>query len=136
MGESVNIMILKVWAVPGIKVPPPNERTLKILMSPELGNTDKLTVLASIIPAGGTTGLHTHDVDEFMYVVSGRGVHVYESKEFPVEVDMLIHAPAGIRHEVKNTGDETIKLVCFFVPPLKPTGYLEKAVEAAKEAKK
>lgn len=125
-------MIVKVWAVPGVKVPPPNERLLKLLMSPELGNTDKLTALASLIPPNGTTGVHTHDVDEFMYVASGRGIHLSEDKEFPLEPDMIIYAPAGTSHEVRNTGDEMIKLICFFVPPLKLTGYLEKALEAVK----
>ncbi len=129
-------MIVKVWEVPGYKVPPPNERLLKILMSPELGNTDKATVLVSMIPPGGTTGLHTHEVDEFMYVASGRGTQTIEGKQLPVEPDTLIFAPADVPHEIKNTGDDMIKLVCFYVPPLKPSPTFQKAIEAAKKALK
>jgi len=125
-------MIAKVWEVKGYKVPPPTERTLKMLFSPELGNTDKVTVLASLIPPGGTTGLHSHDVDEIIYIASGRGIHVEGDEEHPVEPDMVLYAPAKIAHEVRNTGDETIKLICVFVPPLKPSEVIMKAVEAAK----
>ena len=128
-------MIIKIWEVPGAKVPPPTERTLKVIMSPELGNAENVTVLISLIPPGGTTGLHTHDVDEYMYVASGRGLHVTDREETPIEPDVVISAKAGEPHEVRNTGDEMIKLVCFFVPPLKPKGYLEKAVEVAKSCK-
>jgi len=35
---------------------------------------------------------------------------------------------AGVTHEVRNTGDETLKL---FSPQLEPTGTYEKAIEAA-----
>lgn len=127
-------MIVKVWEVKGYKVPPPTERTLKMLFSPELGNADKVTVLASLIPPGGTTGLHTHDVDEIIYIASGRGIHVEGDKEHPVEPDMVLYAPAKAAHEIRNTSDETIKLICVFVPPLKPSEVIMKAIKAAKES--
>ena len=126
-------MIAKIWEVKGYKAPPPpTERTLKILFSPELGTTDKVTVLASFIPPGGTTGLHSHDVDEIIYIASGRGVYVEGDKEHPVEPDVVLYAPAKVAHEVRNTGDETIKLLCVYVPPVKPSEVIMKAIEAAK----
>ncbi|MFQ6077027.1 MAG: cupin domain-containing protein [Candidatus Bathyarchaeia archaeon] len=126
-------MIKKVWKVPGARVPPPNERTLKVLASPEVTKTENLTLLLSLISPGSTTGSHTHDVDEFMYMVSGRGEGTVEGEVFPLTPDVLLFAPAGAGHEIKNTGDETLKIFCVFTPPLKPTGYIAKAVEAAKK---
>lgn len=127
-------LFIKGWQVPGVEVPPPNKRFLKVVMSPEVTGTQQLTLLYSIIGPGYTTGVHTHDVDEFQYVATGRGESTVGEEKSLVEMDTVIHAPAGVSHEVRNTGDETLKLICFFVPPLKPAGYFEKAIEAAKKA--
>lgn len=126
-------MIKEVWKVPGFRVPQPNERTLKVLASPEVTETGNVTLLVSLIPPGSTTGPHTHDVYEFMYMVSGRGEGTVEGDVFSLTPDVLLFAPAGAVHEVRNTGDETLKVFCVFTPPLKPTGYVARAVEAAKK---
>ncbi len=116
-----NRYIIKTWEVPGVKVPKPNERILKVLFSPFVGNK-QLTLLISLVDPNSTTGLHDHDVDEYMYVVSGHGIAINLEENIEVEVhpDMLVYAPAKTKHEMKNTSDETLKLVCIYVPPLKP----------------
>jgi mannose-6-phosphate isomerase-like protein (cupin superfamily) len=117
----------------GVKVPAPNERILKVLLSPELGSTDKFTLLLSIISPGNTTGLHTHDVDEIMYVATGRGECIVGEEKGEFKEDTVLFAPKLVKHEVKNVGDETLKLVCFYIPPVKPTGYFAEATNKAKE---
>ena len=128
-------VFIKGWQVPGVEVPPPNKRLLKVLMSPEVNGTHDLTLLFSLIPPGSTTGVHTHEGVEIQYVATGRGESTVGDEKSSVEPDTIIHAPAGISHEVRNTGDETLKLVCFFIPPLEPTGYFEKAIQAAKQSR-
>jgi len=110
-----------------------NERILKVLACPELGASGDVTVLASIISPAGGTGLHTHKVDEYMYVATGSGQSICEGKVEEVTPDSLIFAPKDVEHEIKNTGDETLKLFCVYVPSLKLSGYLEEAVIAAKD---
>lgn len=127
-------MIIKGWDVEGYKVAPPTERVLKVLMSPEVTDTSQLTALLSIITPGSTTGLHMHETDEFMYVVTGRGEAIIAGRKAAIEPDMLVHAPAKVMHEMKNTGAETLKLFCVYSPPLKPRLHFEKAVEAAKDS--
>jgi len=129
-------MVLNVSEISGVKVPVPNERVLKVLMCPELGNVEGLTILVSIIMPGSTTGLHTHDVDEYMYVVTGRGESIAEGESSPVESDSVIFAPKGVEHEVRSTSEETLKLFCVYVPALKPAGYFEKAIEAGRRNKR
>jgi len=119
--------------VPGFKVPSPNERVLKVISSPELGSQEDMTLLLSIISAGNTTGLHTHESTETMYVLSGRGVGTISGKTGEVKVDTVLVAPKGVLHEVRNTGDETLKLVCVYLPALKPSGNFEKAIDIAKQ---
>jgi len=126
-------LIFKCWEIPGVKVPAPNERVLTVIMSPEVTNTKQLTLLTSIISPGYTTGTHKHDVDEFMYVATGRGEFIEEGQGKPFEPDSLLFGPANKEHEVKNTGKETLKLICFYSPPLKPVGFFENAVQSAKK---
>jgi len=124
--------IYRVWETPGVTVPPPNERVLKVILSPEVTGTKDLTLLISIIKPYSTTGVHTHNQDEIMYVATGMGEMLESEKRTRVQPDMVLVASTGVSHEVKNTGDETLKLICFFSPPLKPGGAYEKAIEAAK----
>ena len=120
--------------VPGFCVPSPNERVLKVVFSPELGNSENVTVLLSIVaPRTGTTGLHTHESTEIMYVVGGRGIATIGDRTKEIGVDTVLVAGSRVLHEVKNKGDDTLKLVCFFVPALKPTENVKKAIELARD---
>lgn len=125
--------IFEIWKVRGIKILKPCERTLKIVMSPETTDTKELTYLVSIIPSNSTTCSHAHDVNEIMYVASGRGDCIIGGRKSTVQSDSVIFAPKKVEHEIKNTGEETLKLICVFFPPLKPVDHIRDAIEAAKE---
>jgi mannose-6-phosphate isomerase-like protein (cupin superfamily) len=129
----VEWLLIEVWKVPGVKVPLPNERVLKVLMSPEVTDTEKLTLLVSLISPHSSTGPHIHDVDEFMYIVTGRGESYCGGERSDIESDVLFYAPAKVQHEVRNTGEETMKLFCIFSPPMRPQGFFEEATKLAKE---
>ena len=119
--------------VDGVKAPQPNERILKVVLSPQIGNISNCTVLISIISPGNGTGMHKHDVDEIMYVASGRGVGEVLDEVMELREDVIVFSPKDVEHQVKNTGNETLKLVCFFTPPLKPEGYFKEAISKAKQ---
>ena len=123
--------VVEGWKIPGVKVPPPNERILKVLVSPETGGSKHTSILFSIISPRSTTGLHVHDSsDECMYVATGRGTYICGSERTPIAPDVVLIAKSGEEHEIRNESDETMKLVAIFCPPLKPTGYIEKALQA------
>lgn len=120
------------WEYPSVKADPPNTRFLKIIMSPEVNSYDKATVLFSHIPPGSTTGMHTHETDEIMYVV-GRGEAQVGEETVPLETDSVIFAPGGVEHECRNTsGTETLKLFCVYIPPLKPSPLVEQLIKKTK----
>ena len=123
--------LYSVWDVKGVRVPKPYERVLKIIMSPETTGTEELTLLVSIIPPNSTTGNHTHEGCEIMYIANGRGEFVLEGRRTPVQADQIVYAPERVAHEVRNTGEESLKLICFFYPPLKAEGLIKEATEAA-----
>ena len=130
-------MVIDIPEAKGVEVPEPHNRVLKTLMSPELGNADEHTVLISIIKPGANTGVHEHDADEFMYVATGHGEAVTlengEEKVEEVRPDSLIFAPEGEKHDVKNTGDESLKLFCVYHPALNPSGKFLESIEIQKK---
>jgi len=122
-------LVVDVDKLPGAKVLGENERLLKVVMSPQVGNYDSGTVLISDISPRKGTGMHTHDVDEIMYVASGKGVTICGGKENTIGVGSVILAPEGIEHTVNNTGKEKLRLVCFYVPPMETRGKFKEATE-------
>lgn len=121
--------------VRGVRVSAPYERLLKVCMSPEDGRTKDFTLLVSIISPGSGTNYHCHEESgELIYVVSGYGKATIEGKEFEVGADTAIYAPLGVRHMIRNASDETMKLVCVFVPPLPPQ-YVERAAENGRQVR-
>lgn len=121
--------VVDVEKLPGSKVLGANERLLKAVMSPQVGNYDMGTVVISDISPRKSTGMHTHDMDEIMYVASGEGTTVCGGKENTIGVGSVIFAPKNIEHTANNTGDEKLRLICFFVPPLEPRGNFKEATE-------
>ena len=74
-------------------------------------------VLMSLEP-GEDIGLETHeDTDQFFRVEEGKGVVSIDGTETPIESDSGIVVPAGARHNVMNTGTQTMKLYTIYAPP-------------------
>lgn len=95
------------------------------------------------IPAGGEIGLEVHpDNDQFLRLESGKGlVQMGDSKdnltfEKEAEADFGIFIPAGKWHNVKNNGDEDMKLYSIYSPVHHPFGTVHKTYEEAMEAEK
>ena len=88
------------------------------LMKPEQ-NPD-LTVRAAIIPTGGILPIHTHETSsETFYVLQGHGVLTCDTdEEIPTQAGEVIYAPPGVPHGMRNIGDEDLRLLAIFSPPL------------------
>lgn len=74
-------------------------------------------VLMSLKP-GEEIGEETHkDTDQFFRVEEGKGEVWIDGRKTPIEADMAIVVPAGARHNVRNTGHESLKLYTLYAPP-------------------
>ena len=81
---------------------------------------DNLQLTLMSIPAGEEIGVEVHpDDDQFLHIESGRGV-VQMGKQMdnlnfqqPVFVDSAIFVPAGIWHNIVNTGDIPLNYIRF-----------------------
>src|SRR5512140_3652168 len=78
-------------------------------------------VIMSLRP-GEDIGSEVHDVDQMLYAVKGEGVAVIDGREEPFEKSAILCIPAGITHNVKNTGEEPMKLFTVYAPPQHAAG--------------
>ena len=80
-------------------------------------------VVVMSIPVGGEIGSEVHeDVDQIFTFVSGEGVVILDGEESRVSRDHLVHVPAGVRHNVINTGALDLRLYTVYAPPQHPDG--------------
>lgn len=74
-------------------------------------------VLMSLKP-GEEIGEEVHqDRDQFFRVEEGQGEVVIDGRTTKFESDFAIVVPAGARHNIRNTGDEPLKLYTLYGPP-------------------
>lgn len=93
-------------------------------------------VLMSLRP-GEDIGDEVHgDRDQFFRVEKGKGEVWIDGARTKIESDSAIVVPAGARHNIKNTGDEPLRLYTLYAPPEHADGTVQgtKAdAEAAEE---
>ena len=86
--------------------------TIRVLLGPEVGAPGFVMRFFEIGP-GGQTPLHSHEWEHEMFIVSGRGVCVTEDGETPLEPEDAVFMPGGEKHCFRNTGDETLRVICL-----------------------
>jgi mannose-6-phosphate isomerase-like protein (cupin superfamily) len=73
--------------------------------------------VASMQP-GAIRGNHTHERDEIICIIGGSGVCEIAAggEEIMIEGDLKAYRiKAGIRHTIRNTGNQKFYLVCFYL---------------------
>lgn len=91
------------------------------------GAHTQLTVMC--LQPGEEIGWEAHDhIDQFLRLEQGTGRAEFGSSEdgvdetHEIEDDWAIIVPAGVWHNVVNTGDEPLKLYSLYSPPEHPDG--------------
>jgi len=101
-----------------------NENFRRVIFTTE---HSQLTLM-SLLP-GEDIGMETHaNADQFVRVEAGTGEVVLDGQVQGVMDGSALVIPAGIQHNVVNTGSEPLKLYVFYTSPQHPAG----AVEATK----
>jgi quercetin dioxygenase-like cupin family protein len=78
------------------------------------GTTQSSTIVYEIEP-GGHLGWHTDATEETQYIISGTGeLHVEDGSTYPVGPKSVFVLPTNVRHDLANTGKETLRAVAFF----------------------
>ncbi len=78
-------------------------------------------------------GEEVHDLDQFIRIEDGRGEVILDDESREIEDDYGIVIPAGVKHNVLNTGDKPLKLYSIYSPPEHRDGVVHKTREEAME---
>jgi mannose-6-phosphate isomerase-like protein (cupin superfamily) len=94
-----------------------------------------LQLVVMTLQPGEEIGEEVHeDRDQFFRIEEGSGVIDIDGVENPVEDDIAVIVPAGARHNVRNTSDETLHLYTIYGPPEHKDGIVQ-ATKAEADAR-
>lgn len=79
--------------------------------------SDRLLVgLNSFLP-GQEHALHAHEgMDKVYQVLGGKGHFLLEGRELPMAPGMMLIAPSGVPHGIRNDGEEKLVVVAILAP--------------------
>jgi mannose-6-phosphate isomerase-like protein (cupin superfamily) len=82
-------------------------------------------VVMSLKP-GDEIGEETHDLDQFIRIEEGAGEIVLSGIKHDARGGIAVLIPAGVKHNVINTGDTDLKLFSIYSPPEHRDGLVHK----------
>ena len=99
------------------RVPP---RVSKLLLAPKYGGVEHLSMGMNITEVGSMIPNHKHDEsEEVLFLISGRAKIVIEGEgEWEIGPETAFYSPLGVTHRVENIGDEPLRIVWVYSPPL------------------
>lgn len=94
-----------------------------------LGNARSQAAQMVIEPgkAEGDRDNRHHGADQWLFVVSGRGVATINRRPYPIGPGTLLLIERDDKHEIRNTGRALLKTLNLYVPPAYTRGGDERA---------
>jgi quercetin dioxygenase-like cupin family protein len=82
-----------------------------------LFESERILVGLNCFEPGQQHALHAHaGMDKVYQVLSGKGVFLLEDREIPMQPGVMLVAPEGVSHGVRNSGDEKLVLLAILAP--------------------
>jgi mannose-6-phosphate isomerase-like protein (cupin superfamily) len=82
-----------------------------------LFESERILVGLNSFEPGQEHRLHAHSgMDKVYHVLSGRGVFLLEGREAAMEAGMMLIAPEGVLHGIRNTGTERLLVLAVLAP--------------------
>lgn len=98
-----------------------NDNFRKVLYT----DTNCQLVLMALLP-GEEIGEEVHDVDQFLRVEKGVGRAILNDVPHDIRDGSVIVVPTGTKHNLINTGAESMKLYTLYMPPHHRDGVVHK----------
>lgn len=96
---------------------------------------DHEQVVVMTLPAGTGIGDEVHDdTDQVFVFVEGRGSVIIDGQTREVGPNDLVFVHAGSRHDVRNDGDDPLRLVTIYAPPAHAPGTIHETKAEADAA--
>ncbi len=100
----------------------------------ELFTTERSQLVLMSLKPGEDIGLETHDLDQVLVIVEGEGECVLGGHECDVASGHVVFVPAGVQHNITNTGEKSLKLFTVYAPPEHAPGTVHKTKAEAEAA--
>ncbi len=98
------------------------------LFGPQNSSTENFAFGLATFPPDSNAAPHVHDTqEEIIFILSGHGEFRAGDTSAPLEPGTGIFIPPGLQHQIVVQGEETLKLVTVFSPPVVPGAYDPKA---------
>ena len=82
-----------------------------------LFQSDRIMVGLNSFEPGQVHALHAHEgMDKVYQVLAGRGLFLLEDREIEMEPGVMLVAPEGIPHGIRNSGDERLVVLAILAP--------------------
>lgn len=79
--------------------------------------SERVMVGTNSFEPGQEHALHAHQgMDKIYQVLTGRGRFLLEGEEIPMEAGVMLVAPAGVPHGIRNTGAERLVVLAVLAP--------------------
>ena len=80
-------------------------------------SSDRIMVGLNAFEPGQEHKLHAHEgMDKVYHVLEGAGVFVLEDRELPMSAGVMLVAPEGVPHGIRNTGGERLLVLAILAP--------------------
>ncbi len=110
--ETAKIAEVEVYVTP-----PPHQRRISSLFSPQTHSLQNMAAGVMTLAAGSNNGLHSHEqAEEIWYIISGRGKVRVGGEAAAVEPGMVVYGPPQTPHGFVNDGDEDLTAL-FVISP-------------------
>ena len=94
-----------------------NERWSQELLAADLTDSCSIKIVKTPAGEGSPAGLHTHEVDQIFYVLSGTMNIEIRGSIHVAGPGTLVVFPAGVPHRNWNSGEEATTHLSIVVPP-------------------
>jgi quercetin dioxygenase-like cupin family protein len=108
---------------PGMEHPSAIRPETRAVFHPEkmgkvtLFRSDRLMVGLNAFEPGQQHALHAHEaMDKVYYVLEGEGIFLLEGQELPMQQGVMLVAPEGVPHGIRNTGEARLVVLAVLAP--------------------
>ncbi len=82
-----------------------------------LFESERLLVGLNCFEPGQEHALHAHGgMDKVYQVLAGSGLFLLEDREIPMEAGVMLVAPEGVPHGIRNTGSARLVVLAILAP--------------------
>ena len=118
--ESAHIDHCTVYNLPG--------RDWFYLLGPQNSQAQNLVLGLAEFPGGTLATPHAHQAEEeIIYILAGEGAIIAGDQETRLEPGVAVLIPPGLVHRIRADGDDPLRLITLFSPPVTPGAYDPKA---------